>query len=162
MNLSILFDLPSSISNIQEYLCNICLMEEAGNPWGHLNLQKRRLRHKEIVQLRHVMGCFNNMLIGWSQSLGKQNQKTQSHVHCERNRQAVRRTYKNKCFMKMTWEQLMESLSAEIIKIWYFKHWSLQVGLGVKISSWFFFFPFKILCYLEVVPKCFVGRHIAD
>lgn len=117
MNLSILFDLPSSSSNIQEYLCNICLMEEAGNPWGHLNLQKRRVRHKEIVQLRHVMGCFNAMLTGWSKSLGKQNQKTQSHVHCEKNRQAVRRTYKNKCFMKMTWEQLMESLSAEIIKI---------------------------------------------
>ena len=53
-------------------------MEEAGNPWGHLNLQKRSLKYKEVVQLRHVMGCFNDMLTGWSQSLGKQNQKTES------------------------------------------------------------------------------------
>lgn len=66
MNLSILFDLPSHFSNTPEHLCNICLMQEAGNPWGHLNLQKRRLRHKEVFQLRHVMGCFNDMLTGWS------------------------------------------------------------------------------------------------
>lgn len=139
MNLSILFDLPSSFSTTREHLCNICFMEEAGNPRGHLSLQKRRLRHKEVFQLRHVMGCFNDMWTGWSHSLGKQNQKPYSHIYCERNRWAVRWTYKNKCFIKVAWEELMESLSVERNKIWYFKHWSvLQVGMGVKISSWFF------------------------
>ena len=96
-------------------------------------------RYKEVFQLRHVVGCFNGVLAGWSQSLRKWSRKIYSQVHCERNRWAVRRTYKNKCFMKVAWEQPRESLSLERLKIWYFKHWSLQVGTKVKISSQIFF-----------------------